>query len=230
MELEARLGMYRHTHCHSWAWLLRHLCSLDVLADSLLLAQVEEHLKDVTKRSTVVDGRPRIDEPPTGLPNDGYGSLAEPFGQGQQRAYGQSQEGCVLPLSETQPKNVPHDAQLMELGLSEPLPPFEMMEELYVHGRHLRELKIPDLDRNNIYFKTHHFICPIVHPARYLQEFYSFPLRKPPLCLQYAIWATSAKFHPVHHLYAELFYERARNYLRTDEMKVLLFFSPPLIS
>jgi hypothetical protein len=63
-------------------------------------------------------------------------------------------------------------------------------------------------------------MAPVVHPGRYYQQFYGAALRKPPMCLQYAIWAISAGFHSTYNAYAQLFYERARAYAAADEMKV----------
>ncbi|KAK5989095.1 Citrinin biosynthesis transcriptional activator mrl3-like protein [Cladobotryum mycophilum] len=92
--------------------------------------------------------------------------------------------------------------QLMGLGMSEALPPFEVMEEL-----------------NNYFFETHYHYLPIVHQGRYFQAFYGPPMRKPPMCLQYAIWAISASGHVKYDSYADVFYKRARQYTEADEMK-----------
>ncbi|KAG6007958.1 hypothetical protein E4U21_005319 [Claviceps maximensis] len=45
------------------------------------------------------------------------------------------------------------------------------------------------------------------------------PMRKPPMSLQYAIWATAATGHAKYDQYAEIFYKRARHYMEADEMK-----------
>lgn len=74
--------------------------------------------------------------------------------------------------------------------------------------------------RNRLYFATQHFYIPVVHPGRYLQAFYAGPLRKPPMCLQYAIWAMAAYFNEKYGQYSEVFYMRARQYADADEMKV----------
>lgn len=61
---------------------------------------------------------------------------------------------------------------------------------------------------------------PIIHPARYYQAFYGGHLMKPPMCLQYAIWALAALGHDKYGQHADIFYKRARLYLEADEMKV----------
>ena len=43
---------------------------------------------------------------------------------------------------------------------------------------------------------------------------------RPPMCLQYAIWANAAKGHPMYDRYYDVFYRRARQYLEADELKV----------
>ena len=63
---------------------------------------------------------------------------------------------------------------------------------------------------------------PVIHPARYLKAFYSSPNLRPPMCLQYAIWAMAANGHPKYGTYDGAFYRRARNYLEADEMRVRL--------
>ncbi|KAI1417768.1 fungal-specific transcription factor domain-containing protein [Hypoxylon sp. FL1857] len=99
--------------------------------------------------------------------------------------------------------NPPFNGELIDLGgIFESLPPFEMMEEL-----------------NRVFFERHQHLIPIIHPSRYLQAFYSAPHMKPPMCLQYAIWALAATGHPKYGAYSEVFYRRARQYADSDEMK-----------
>ncbi|KAK1980854.1 hypothetical protein LZ30DRAFT_658598 [Colletotrichum cereale] len=92
--------------------------------------------------------------------------------------------------------------ELMGLGLSEALPPFEMMEEL-----------------NKMFFERQHHFIPIIHPGRYLQSFYSAPHRRPPMCLQYAVWSMASNGHEKYSQYHDIFYKRARQYADADEMK-----------
>lgn len=71
-----------------------------------------------------------------------------------------------------------------------------------------------------MYFAVQHFHIPVVHPGRYLQAFYGSPLKKPPMSLQYAIWASASYLNEKYGLYTDVFYMRARQYADADEMKV----------
>ncbi|KAH7313370.1 hypothetical protein B0I35DRAFT_434995 [Stachybotrys elegans] len=94
------------------------------------------------------------------------------------------------------------NAQLMYTGLSEALPPAEMMEEL-----------------NTLFFRGHYHINPVVHQARYYRSFYGSTLRKPPMSLQYAIWTLASLGHDKYGRYTEALYKRARQYAEADEIK-----------
>lgn len=61
---------------------------------------------------------------------------------------------------------------------------------------------------------------PAIHSGRYYQAFYGGPLKKPAMCLQYAIWAMGALWHPKYDRCADVFYKRARFYAEADEMRV----------
>ncbi|KAK8049982.1 hypothetical protein PG994_011712 [Apiospora phragmitis] len=92
--------------------------------------------------------------------------------------------------------------ELLGLGISEPTPPFEVMEELH-----------------QTFFQRQSETIPILNQERYLQEFYSPPHMKPPMCLQYAIWAIAAIENEKYSASREVFYQRARQYAEADEMK-----------
>ncbi|TDZ87542.1 Citrinin biosynthesis transcriptional activator ctnR [Colletotrichum sidae] len=92
--------------------------------------------------------------------------------------------------------------ELIGLGLSEALPPFEMMEEL-----------------NKAFFERQSHFIPIIHPGRYFQSFYSAPHKRPPMCLQYAVWSMASNGHEKFHQYHDIFYKRARQYADADEMR-----------
>ncbi|KAI0392184.1 hypothetical protein F5Y17DRAFT_437371 [Xylariaceae sp. FL0594] len=97
----------------------------------------------------------------------------------------------------------PFASELIDLGgVFEALPPFEVMEDL-----------------NRRFFEQQQQFVPIVHPGRYMQAFYSSPHMKPPMCLQYAIWALTSNNDPKYHTYHDIFYRRARQYAEFDEMK-----------
>lgn len=98
----------------------------------------------------------------------------------------------------------PFGSQLMELGMSEPPPPFKVMEELL----------------RTFFQRQQHFI-PVVNPPRFYQAFYSgSPHMKPPMCLQYAMFAMAAHTREDYASFHEVFYHRARQYAEADEMKV----------
>ncbi|KAK3954153.1 hypothetical protein QBC32DRAFT_97490 [Pseudoneurospora amorphoporcata] len=93
---------------------------------------------------------------------------------------------------------------LIELGRFEWLPPFDMIEELH-----------------RLFFQFQPKIVPIVHQGNYMRAFHSPTHMRPPMCLQYAIWANAAKGHPMYDRYYDVFYRRARQYLEADELKGL---------
>ncbi|KAI1268329.1 hypothetical protein F5Y18DRAFT_224843 [Xylariaceae sp. FL1019] len=69
-------------------------------------------------------------------------------------------------LPDNDPMNTAFGRELMELGgITEPLPPFEVMEDL-----------------NRLFFQRQQQFAPVIHPARYLHSFYSAPHMKPPMC------------------------------------------------
>jgi hypothetical protein len=74
--------------------------------------------------------------------------------------------------------------------------------------------------RHTAYFQNQHMFIPIVHKARYLKAFHSVPHLRPPMGLQYAIWAMSSQVYRKYSGFHDAFYRRARQYLENDEMKV----------
>ncbi|KAL7808774.1 hypothetical protein V8C44DRAFT_335341 [Trichoderma aethiopicum] len=92
--------------------------------------------------------------------------------------------------------------QLIDLGMSEALPPPEVIEDLHTS-----------------FFSTQYHYMPAIHSGRYYRAFYGNSLSKPPMCLQYAIWAMGALWHPKYDRIADVFYKRARHYAETDELK-----------
>ncbi|KAL6879324.1 hypothetical protein J3F83DRAFT_725824 [Trichoderma novae-zelandiae] len=92
--------------------------------------------------------------------------------------------------------------QLIDLGMSEAIPPPEVIEDLHAY-----------------FFSTQYHYMPAIHSGRYYRAFYGNSLSKPPMCLQYAIWAMGALWHPKYDRCADVFYKRARYYAETDELK-----------
>ncbi|KAG9253901.1 binuclear zinc transcription factor [Emericellopsis atlantica] len=161
------------------------------------LAQVEDYLKEVTHNGDQ-------EGPESGGSNGSNGT----FDFNVQN--GQAQQGRMAdaPINNGSTENPASfaNSQLLGMGYSESLPPFEIMEELI-----------------NIYFSTQHPHMPIVHPSRFWQGFYGGAIRRPPMCLQYIMWASAAQFHPKYDEYSEVFYQRARQYMDVDEMKAKHF-------
>jgi phytoene/squalene synthetase len=62
----------------------------------------------------------------------------------------------------------------------------------------------------------------MLHPARYIASLYLPPHMRPPMCLQYAVMALAATISPEHSSLALPLYQRARDYIQADEMKVCL--------
>lgn len=116
----------------------------------------------------------------------------------------QAQNASVPPASAgaSQPTADPFSGELLGLGMFETLPPFEVTEAL-----------------NQIFFERQQHFIPVIHPARYMQAYYSAPHMKPPMCLQYAIWALASNGHPKYGHLHDIFYQRARQYAEADELK-----------
>lgn len=93
--------------------------------------------------------------------------------------------------------------ELLELGLQEPLPPQEMMDELH-----------------QIYFDKFHKQVPMMHKYRYYTSLSKSPQFRPPVCLRYAMWAVAASLSDKYRCYEDLLYERSRRYIQDAEMKV----------
>lgn len=69
------------------------------------------------------------------------------------------------------------------------------------------------------FFDNHQHIIPIVHKHSYLSAFYSPAHMRPPMSLQYALWALAAFQHEKYGMYHDALYRRARQYLEADELK-----------
>ncbi|OTB03071.1 hypothetical protein M426DRAFT_187096 [Hypoxylon sp. CI-4A] len=92
--------------------------------------------------------------------------------------------------------------EMIGLGLEEPLPPQETIDELH-----------------QIYFDKIHPSLPMIHKFRYLAAMNLAPNQRPPVALRYAIWtqacAVTDKFADLR----DLFYQRARKYVEADYIK-----------
>ncbi|KAL2865477.1 putative C6 transcription factor Prf [Aspergillus lucknowensis] len=169
------------------------------------LAQVETLLKTQEPNVPSAQG-PSF---PSALPN-------EPTGMTEMHAMGAGMNTSISPIegpaagstSQFTPEGV--DAtntfgwDMIGLGLEEPLPSREVMDEL-----------------NQVYFEKTHAFMPIIHRPRYLAMMNFAPNSRPPACLRYIVWCHAAvvsdKYSDLH----SLFYQRARKYAELDQMKGL---------
>ncbi|EHK40602.1 hypothetical protein TRIATDRAFT_148646 [Trichoderma atroviride IMI 206040] len=92
--------------------------------------------------------------------------------------------------------------EMIGLGLEEPLPPQETIDELH-----------------QIYFDKVHPSMPMIHRYRYLAAMNLAPSQRPPVCLRYAMWTLSCSISEKYSDLKDLFYQRARNY----EIKMMYF-------
>ncbi|KAF3893762.1 Binuclear zinc transcription factor [Trichophyton interdigitale] len=94
--------------------------------------------------------------------------------------------------------------EMIGLGLEEPLPSQEVIDEL-----------------DEIYFDKIHPSSPMIHKPRYYAAMNLAPSMRPPICLRYIMWAHAAaatdKYADIH----THFYARARKYAELDQMKGL---------
>ncbi|KAF1915234.1 fungal-specific transcription factor domain-containing protein [Ampelomyces quisqualis] len=92
--------------------------------------------------------------------------------------------------------------EMISLGLEEPLPPQDVMDELY-----------------QIYFAKLHMLLPVVHRPRFFAALNLAPHMRPPVCLRYIMWTMAASATEKYEGLQEHFYQRARKYAQMDEMK-----------
>ncbi|KAL5393194.1 hypothetical protein DPSP01_000025 [Paraphaeosphaeria sporulosa] len=92
--------------------------------------------------------------------------------------------------------------EMIGLGLDEPLPPQDVQDELY-----------------QIYFTKIQPSLPIIHRPRFMAAMNLAPHMRPPVCLRYAMWTHAASVADKYDALQEHFYQRARKYAQSDEMK-----------
>ncbi|KAL2199700.1 fungal-specific transcription factor domain-containing protein [Corynascus similis CBS 632.67] len=92
--------------------------------------------------------------------------------------------------------------EMIGLGLEEPLPPQETIDELH-----------------QIYFEKIHPSVPMIHKYRYLAAMNLAPAQRPPVCLRYAMWTLACSVSDKFQTLKDLFYARARKYLESDYIK-----------
>ncbi|SPQ18990.1 ab5cb6e1-dc4a-4ab5-8fb7-b368c540dc5c [Thermothielavioides terrestris] len=92
--------------------------------------------------------------------------------------------------------------EMVGLGLEEPLPPQETIDELH-----------------QIYFEKIHPSLPMIHKYRYLAAMNLAPAQRPPVCLRYAMWTLACSVTDKFQTLKDLFYARARKYVELDYIK-----------
>ena len=100
------------------------------------------------------------------------------------------------------PGEEPFPWEMIGLGLDEPLPTQDIVDEL-----------------NRCYFDKVHPSQPCIHRPRYYAAMNLAPHMRPPVCLRYAMWANAAAVSDKYENLSEHFYQRARKYVQQDEMK-----------
>ncbi|KAK5074346.1 hypothetical protein LTR64_006509 [Lithohypha guttulata] len=91
---------------------------------------------------------------------------------------------------------------MISLGLEEPLPDQDVMDELY-----------------QVYFEKVHPSLPMIHRPRFMASLNMSPNQRPPVCLRYIMWAHACSMISRYKSSAEQFYIKARKYIEQDEMK-----------
>lgn len=92
--------------------------------------------------------------------------------------------------------------EMIGLGLEEPLPPQDAIDEL-----------------TQAFFDKIHPCGPMIHRPRYLAAMHLAPHARPPICLRYAMWANAAAVTDKYDGLHGHFYQRARKYIQQDEMR-----------
>ncbi|KAI1824234.1 fungal-specific transcription factor domain-containing protein [Xylaria intraflava] len=92
--------------------------------------------------------------------------------------------------------------EMIGLGLEEPLPPQETIDELH-----------------QIFFEKIHPSLPMIHRFRYLAAMNLAPNQRPPVALRYAIWTLACSVTDKYKDLRDLFYKRSRKYIESDAVK-----------
>ncbi|KAH0556350.1 hypothetical protein GP486_005727 [Trichoglossum hirsutum] len=146
--------------------------------------------------------QPDFPTPPSlniGIANrDGLGSIY----QAQERYDTGTMQPPSLSIDPALGGDVPLTWEMIGLGLDEPLPPQDAIDELH-----------------QIYFDKCHPSIPMIHRARYLAAMSLTPHARPPVSLRYAIWTLAASVEEKYFNLQSHFYQRARKYLEETEMK-----------
>ena len=173
--------------------------------------ELEARLKQVEARLTTTQDTGN-ESPPEAIPIDRPTAATQPFN-------GSSTSGTMFPnipepsTNTTMNNNMNFTSynlggiddfswDMISLGLEEPLPSQDVMDELY-----------------QIYFEKIHHSAPIIHKPRFLASLNMSVNQRPPVCLRYAIFAHACSMEPKYKASAEQFYQKARRAIEQDEMK-----------
>ncbi|KAL1901740.1 hypothetical protein Cpir12675_000248 [Ceratocystis pirilliformis] len=95
-----------------------------------------------------------------------------------------------------------HRQDLVDLGLEEPLPFQDAIDELH-----------------KIFFEKVHASVPMIHRHRYLAAMTLPPAQQPPVALRYSIWTLASCVSEKYYATKDIFYQRARKYVELDYLK-----------
>lgn len=126
----------------------------------------------------------------------------------------------VVPLSPTSTHR-----ELGEFGANGQLNYDSVRDELSVATPPLRDCGADGSYRTRLFFRDVYPGVPIVHESRYYASLQQEPARQPPLCLRHVMWALAAIQNKKWSHLANSFYEKAKEYLEQDELKVSLTMS-----
>ena len=108
--------------------------------------------------------------------------------------------------------------EMIGLGLEEPLPCPEAVDELYAGTVWWKKIANHCL-RTNIYFEKIHPSIPIIHRYRFSAGMNLSPHMRPSVCLRYAMWCNAASVSDRYSGHQDILYRRARKYIELDEMR-----------
>ncbi|EKG11307.1 hypothetical protein MPH_11572 [Macrophomina phaseolina MS6] len=96
----------------------------------------------------------------------------------------------------------PFSWEMIGLGLDEPLPNQDVIDEL-----------------TQMYFEKFNVVTPMIHRPRFFAAMNLAPHLRPPIALRYIMWTLAASSSDKYASLQEHFYHRARKYIQMDEMK-----------
>ncbi|KGO78544.1 Transcription factor, fungi [Penicillium italicum] len=129
------------------------------------------------------------------------GNMDSSFSPSTGPSAGQPSQMLYPPPPTTQAGSNSH-WDLISLGLEEPLPSQDVIDEL-----------------DALFFEKIYPMMPIIHRPRYYAALNLAPNMRPPICLRYIMWCNAASISDKYFFLHNHFYQRARKYAEVDEMK-----------